>query len=337
MFEAKPLFETPNDLNLDPGNYTLVTGRRIGYNFAGQSCGTRSTDSTESPDLEAQSPTGPLELWEYLASLRAPKEKPRPTFYFPEHDAGPDLVFALEPINPTTDKVSERILCVVQLKTAGSHVNFQKAIMTTDLSQAYWNKSPQRRLQRRCSDFSIRYDPGTQPDAMPGKTKLHQDAMEQELRKWKDRTVIRILIATGGGGVSSEDMHAVKQNRNGVNLLQGAVNPLRDHFVMFGKARLQNNSQSGNQDADACVGDLFGDDFMSLLEQLKSKDAKSVIAARATPEEAEAKKEKKNAERRKRDEQDVLEGGFDDLFARTSDEQSASSDEQSAGSENLYD
>lgn len=63
---------------------------------------------------------------------------------------------------------------------------------------------------------------------------------------------------------------------------------------MFGKAPSQNTSQIENQNSDAYVGDLFGDDFMSLLEQLKSKDTHAVIAARATPEEIDAKETKGN-------------------------------------------
>ena len=318
------MFEPPNDLDLDPENYSLVIGERIGYNFTGQSCRAPSTDSTESSDLDTQSRTGPLELWEYLGSLRDPEAKPRPTFYFPEHNAGPDLVFALEPINPTTDKVSERILCVVQLKTGETGVDVQKAIMTTDLSQSYLKKPrerskgtglPESSLQRSWSyplmNNDTKADATTKKiksDAMPKKTKSDHDKMKQELQEWEGRTVIRILIATQQESVSPEDLDAVKRKWD-------EVNELNDYFVMFGKAPSQNNNQSGNQDGDAYVGDLFGGDFMSLLEQLKSKDTNAVIAARATPEEAKAKKQEREAEREKDKTQESLDdGGYGDMY-----------------------
>lgn len=317
------MFEPPNDLDLDLENYSLVIGQRTGYNFTGQSCHPPSTDSTDSPKLDTQSRTGPLELWDYLGSLRDPEAEPRPTFYFPDHNAGPDLVFALEPINPTTDKISERILCVVQLKTAGINVNVRKAIMTTDLSQAYLEKSPKRsgrrwpgtcqlhsKLRRYYSDPSMTYN--TKPDAMTkdmksNHDKSNHDKMKQELQEWEGRTVIRILIATQQESVSPEDIDAVKRGWD-------QANTLKDHFVMFGKAPSQNNNQSGNQDGDAYVGDLFGGDFMSLLEQLKSKDTEAVIVARATPEEAKAKKVERAVKSENRGKEDPLADGIGNLF-----------------------
>jgi ribosomal protein L12E/L44/L45/RPP1/RPP2 len=71
------------------------------------------------------------------------------------------------------------------------------------------------------------------------------------------------------------------------------------------------------------AGDLFGNDFMSLLEQLKSKDTNAVIAARATPEQAEAKREERREERQKTEMQDPLADGIGSLFPDSSDELSA--------------
>lgn len=294
------MFETANNLDLDPENYRLVIGERIGYSFTGQSCRAPSDDSIESSDLDPQSRTGPLQLWEYLGSLRDPEANPRPTFYFPEHNAGPDLVFALEPINPITDKFSERILCVVQLKTAGNNFNAQKAIMTTDLSQSYLNKLPDTWSNPLPTN-------NTEPQAMPSRLKLGHQNMKLELQNWEGRTVIRIFIATQRESVSPEDIEAVKRKSN-------EVNKLNDYFILFGKAPSQNDGQSGDQDCDAHVGDLFGSDFMSLLELLKSKDTKAVIVARATPEEVEAKKEERNAERERKKMQDPIDDVFGNMF-----------------------
>lgn len=140
LFKAKPIVESSDGLNLKSENYRLVIGERIGYSFTGQSCQIPTSGLNEGSNLDRQSRTVPLELWEYLESLRNPRNKPRPTFYFSDHRAGPDLVFALEPIEPEIDMISERILCVVQVKT-GSMDNVPYAIMTTDLSQAFLDKS----------------------------------------------------------------------------------------------------------------------------------------------------------------------------------------------------
>lgn len=117
--------------------------------------------------------------------------------------------------------------------------------------------------------------------------------MELEWREWEHRIVFRILIASQQKSVSPEDIEAVTLKRT-------PANKLNDYFVMFGKAPSQDNCRRGDQDRDAHIGGLFGPDFMSLLLQVNSKNTVAVIAARATPQEAEAKKKKaeRKAERR---------------------------------------
>ena len=375
LFKAKPMFEPPENLDLDPKNYTLVIGERIGYNFAGGSYIAPSGDSTVSSTRNTQSSSGPLQLWEYLKSLRDPNVKPRPTFYFPDHAAGPDLVFAFEPITPKVDKISERTLCVMQLKTAGTGVKVQKAIKTTDLSLSHLGRlsenaeppPPQSDSRRRAfSDPPKKYD--SKPVFMPKDTETNtnrmkeelqefkkiysepqiavsKDAeskhnkMEEELREWTGRTVIRILVSTQQESVPPEDVDAVKREQ------QKRPRTLNDHFVMFGKApsrdgrnhprpsnrrsdtdgRGENNDKDVDDDdddavaattttADAYAGDLFGEDFMELLERLKAKDTDAGKVEMATLEERAAKAAEREEAKVNREAMDPLEDGLD-LFS----------------------
>lgn len=340
------MFESSDGLNLRPENYRLVVGERIGYNFTGQSCRIPTNDSNEYPNLNAQSRAVPLELWEYLESLRDPEHKPRPTFYFPDQKAGPDLVFALEPVEPEIDSISKRILCVVQVKT-GSMGDIPYAIMTTDLSQAFLDKSADKpgvvaRLtqpqSRRCSDswnwssdspinppggfvhpsdslrnshdswkkysdsFAKNYE---KLNATSRRTNPNHEAMEQELQHWADRTVIRILIATQYDSVDPEDINLVKQQRYGNNYLN-------DYFILFGKSSTEHVDQDENQNDEAYVGDLFGDRFMNILEQVKFKSANT---ARMTAEEIETQKTSQKAKdlRKKRAEKKSEEQEYDNI------------------------
>lgn len=134
--------------------------------------------------------------------------------------------------------------------------------------------------------------------------------MELELREWENRIVFRILIATQQKSVSPEDIEAATLKRT-------PANKLNDYSVMFGEAPSQDNCRRGDQDRDAHVGDLFGPDFISLLQQLKSKNTEAVIAARATPQEAEAKKKK--AERREAETHDPVIDGLGGLFNESQD------------------
>ncbi|MCJ1391484.1 hypothetical protein MMC18_004348 [Xylographa bjoerkii] len=163
------MFEPPSNLDLGPEKYNLVIGERIGHTFAGRSVRNPSNDPTESSHLDTRNGTDPLEFWDYLKSLRDPNAKVRPTFYFPDHKAGPDLVFALEPIIPKVDKVSERVLCVVQLKTARKGIEVQKAIMTTDLSLAHLSKNPENSepLQQSSLRRRVLSDPLKTNDTKP--------------------------------------------------------------------------------------------------------------------------------------------------------------------------
>lgn len=304
-------------LNLDLENYRLVVGERIGYNFRGQSFSAPSPDRMDSSNPDAPPHMRTLNLWEYIESLRHSERQPRPTIYFPEPNAGPDLVFALEPKEPKLDQSSERVLCVVQVKTAGASVNATKAIMTTDLCQAYLKKPLERsdvhrpgthlsqrdpRPRRRCSNPCLRYDP-TQKNAVPKRLQSDFSKMQDEMKHWKDRTVIRILISTQQEHVQQADFEAVKKNRS-------KNNELKDHFVMFSKAPSNGTQRSEDQSGTAYVDHLFGDDFMSLLKQMKSNDTDKIITAQATPAAQKAKREEREAAKNQDCMNEALEGGL---------------------------
>ena len=165
--------------------YRLVVGRRIGYALDGS-----QGYSGKDPSAETQMSPGRLELWDYLASLRTEPE-PRAAIYFPDNNAGPDMVFALEPTNTTTDIAkSQRILCVVQAKTGG--IDIKPAIRTTDL----WNAYEAKRSDSKASEGSA----SSAQNQTSVKHLVHlnekREKVRQELRYWKARTVIRILVAT---------------------------------------------------------------------------------------------------------------------------------------------
>lgn len=164
-----------------------MVGRRIGYALDGS-----QEYSCRDPSDETQKSQGRLELWDYLASLRAGAE-PRANFYFPDNNAGPDMVFALEPTDITAgiDPKSQRILCVVQIKT-GEIDDIKAAIRTTDLWNAYEAKTSHSKTSKR-SASSAQIQISAESLAYL-KEKLVK--VRQELDKWKGRTVIRILIAT---------------------------------------------------------------------------------------------------------------------------------------------
>ncbi|MCJ1430206.1 hypothetical protein MMC29_008123 [Sticta canariensis] len=78
-------------------------------------------------------------------SIEEPKIRPNATFYFPEEQAGPDLMFTLHQKSP--EGRDEVVLCVLQLKCGEAEL--EKCIMRTDLSKAYKSKEgvPDNRYQ----------------------------------------------------------------------------------------------------------------------------------------------------------------------------------------------
>ena len=163
-----------------------MVGRRIGYALDGS-----QEYSCKDPSDETQKSQGRLELWDYLASLRAGAE-PRANFYFPDNNAGPDMVFALEPtdIIAGMDPKGQRILCVVQIKTGGID-DIKAAIRTTDLWNAYEAETSDSKTSQGPTS-SAQHQTSTQHLAY---LKAKQAKVRQELHYWKGRTVIRILLA----------------------------------------------------------------------------------------------------------------------------------------------
>lgn len=79
--------------------------------IAGISDGTAANGSTAITSNLLCSP--PIPPWEWMKTIRnGPNDlRPAASFYFPDHLAGPDLMFALEHGSDSSD----RILCVVQV------------------------------------------------------------------------------------------------------------------------------------------------------------------------------------------------------------------------------
>ena len=228
--------------------------------------------------------------------------------------------------------------------------------MTTDLWQAYGSKLCREEDESRRPVGSIgrsftgawsffkstwssiflwsgraasKQEPNKTPSTLSSNdARKNRNNMSQELQThWQGRTVVRILIATQQENTNRKDFEAAKHKRL-------ADNPLHDYFVSFGKKPLPridwnklNDEDADNAQPDAedladgksYVEDLFGNDFMSLLEQLKSKDGKAAISARASSQKGKEKMQEEvmniqNARKSQREEAqqtDMLEGAFD--------------------------
>lgn len=121
---------------LDSNHYSLVSGKQIASNYYGRSCSATENAANSTPVQ--------YELWEFLNDVRTkyqPGDLPRSSIYYPDQDAGPDLVFALEPQREMSGKkrLLQPILCVVQIKTGilNEDKDIKHAIATTDVCNSY--------------------------------------------------------------------------------------------------------------------------------------------------------------------------------------------------------
>lgn len=58
-------------------------------------------------------------IWEWMESIRKKKE-PVASFYFPDNNCGPDIVFSLKSKDKSKDKIKDRVLCVLQVSLGPS-------------------------------------------------------------------------------------------------------------------------------------------------------------------------------------------------------------------------
>jgi hypothetical protein len=105
-----------NDKALVLSGYTLIKGNKIGYAY----------DKT-------------VELHDWMKRVRQTQTsgtEPNATFYFPENDTGPDLVFALKsPLSPSpTQTDRDIVLCVVQASSRNSSRSSKNFLLTLNHS-----------------------------------------------------------------------------------------------------------------------------------------------------------------------------------------------------------
>jgi hypothetical protein len=85
--------------DLSSENYVWVEGEQIATSHYGRSCNAIQNADGAAPTAPS-SPDSHYELWEYLKDMCtkiSPEAPPRSSIYYPDQNAGPDLVFALEP------------------------------------------------------------------------------------------------------------------------------------------------------------------------------------------------------------------------------------------------
>ena len=233
--------------SLRSGGYLLVKGKRIGFSHDGGSCG---ADENATDVLRDK-----YDMWQYLRDIRTKcaDDAPRSSVYFPENAAGPDLVFALEPAE-TENRLSKRILCVIQLKT-GTDYEIHDAIRTTDICTSYLGETATKTREEE--------DDHLKNQALYEK----RQNLIHELKHWhrEGRRVIRILIATGKTYIQKATKIQIAKSKKNF----AAKHPnltLNDSFILVPR-----------QDADT----FFGSTFCAMLTELKAKEGIRAIRTRA--------------------------------------------------------